>query len=166
MDDWSKLPSNSKSKLILSTLITTWLSSIAFHLQPIWLQTLVAIHSQLLLTLSPSFCTPPLEVAVQFDLNLSRGPFLGQVVQLDLLLCTGINQEHAVSFLYHIFTQRPWLMERLIEAMGTALVSNSFSPIPSKISFHTKKIVTYCSQTFTKHKNLVDAWTESVSQEW
>ena len=35
--------SNRKWKLDLSKLVTTWLSNIAFHLQPIWLQTLVAI---------------------------------------------------------------------------------------------------------------------------
>ena len=32
-----------------------------------------------------------------------------------------------------------WLIERLSEAMGTALVGNNFSPIPSKISFNMKK---------------------------
>ena len=32
-----------------------------------------------------------------------------------------------------------WLIERLSEAMGAALVGNTFSPIPSKISFHVKK---------------------------
>ena len=40
----------------------------------------------------------PSEVAVLFDLNLSRRPFLGQVADLDLLLCTGFNQEHADLF--------------------------------------------------------------------
>ena len=39
------------------------------------------------------------------DLNLSRRPFLGQVVDLDLLLCTGFYLEHAVLFLCHVFTQ-------------------------------------------------------------
>ena len=51
MDGWSvtqkmivykgrllKKSSNRKSKLFLSTLVTTWLSNIAFHLRPIWLQ--------------------------------------------------------------------------------------------------------------------------------
>ena len=48
--------------------------------------------------------------------NLSRLPFLGQVVDLDLQLCTGFNSEHAsaVLFLCHIFTQRP-LTDRKIE---------------------------------------------------
>ena len=150
---------NQKLKLIQSTLVTTWLSNIAFHLLPIWLQTLaeinsescqrfkvfarhhpkslccsiwihdlsrhpflwqvafhwlpiwlqtlVAIDSESCLTLFPRFCAPPSEVAVLFYSNLSRLPFLGQVVNLDLLLCTGFDSEHVVLFLYHIFAQRP-----------------------------------------------------------
>ena len=62
----------------------------------------------------PSFFALPSEVAVLFNLNLSRRPFLWQVVDLDLLLCTGFNQEHAVLFLCHIFTQRP-MNDRKIE---------------------------------------------------
>ena len=119
MDGWSvtqkmnvcigrllKKSSNRELKLVLSRLVTTWLSNIAFHLQPIWLQTLVAIDSESRLTLFPSFCAPPSEVAGLFYSNLSRHPFLGQVVDLDLLLCTGFDSEHAVLFLCHIFAQR------------------------------------------------------------
>ena len=101
-------------KLNLSTLVTTWLSNIAFHLRPIWLQTLVAIDSESCLTSFSRFCAPPSEVAVLFDSNLSRRPFLGQVVDLDLLLCTGFDSEHVVLFLCHIFTQRP-MNDRKIE---------------------------------------------------
>ena len=74
-----KKSSNRKSKLVLSTLVTTWLSNIAFHLQLIWLQTLVAIDSESRQTSFQSFCAQPSEVAVLFDWNLSRRPFLGQV---------------------------------------------------------------------------------------
>ena len=42
-----------------------------------------------------------------FNLNLSGRPLLGQVVDLDLLPCTGFDSEHAVLFLGHSFTQRP-----------------------------------------------------------
>ena len=93
-------------------------SNIAFHLRPIWLQTLVAIDPESRLTSFPSFCrvfcAPPSEVAALFDSNLSRRPFLGQVVDSDLLLCTGFDSEHAVLFLCHIFTQRP-MTDRKIE---------------------------------------------------
>ena len=41
-----KKSSNRKSKLVLSTLVTTWLSNVAFHLRLILLQTLVAIKSE------------------------------------------------------------------------------------------------------------------------
>ena len=53
----------------------------------------------------PSFCAPPSEVAGLFDSNLRRCAFLGKVVDLDLLLCTGFDSEHAVLFLSHISTQ-------------------------------------------------------------
>ena len=109
-----KKSSNRKSKLVLSTLVTTWLSNIAFHLRPIWLQTLVAIDSESRLTPFSSFCAPPSEVAALFDSNLSRRPFLGQVVDLDLLLCTGFDSGHAVLFPCHSFAQRP-ITDRKIE---------------------------------------------------
>ena len=83
----------------------------------IWLQALVAIDSESRLTSFPSFCAPPSEVAVLFNSNLSsqsRRPFLGQVVDTDLLLCTGFDSEHAVLFQCHIFTQRP-VTDRKIE---------------------------------------------------
>ena len=106
-----KKSSDRKSTLVLSTLVIAWLSNIAFHWR---LQTLVVIDSESRLTSFPSFCAPPSEVAVLFDSNLSRLPFLGQVVDLDLLLCTGFDSEHAVLFLCHIFTQRP-MNDRKIE---------------------------------------------------
>ena len=109
-----KKSSNRKSKLVLSTLVTTWLSNIAFHLRPIWLQTLAEIDSESCLTSFPRFFARPSEVTVLFDSNLSRLPFLGQVVDLDLLLCTGFDSEHVVLFLCHIFTQRP-MNDRKIE---------------------------------------------------
>ena len=67
---------NQKLKLVLSTLVTTWLSNIAFHLLLIWLQTLVAIESESRLTLFPGFCSLSSEVAVLLELNLSRHPVL------------------------------------------------------------------------------------------
>ena len=90
------------------------------------------------------------KVAVLFYWNLSRCPFLWQVVDLDLLLCTGFNS--AVLFPCHIFTQRP-MTERKIELRdgqpSWALLCNNFSPIPLKFSFHMKKKVTCCSQKFS-----------------
>ena len=48
-----------------------WLSYTAFCLQPIWLQTLGAIYSELCQTLFPNFCPSPFEVAILFSCNLS-----------------------------------------------------------------------------------------------
>ena len=105
-----KKSSNRKLKLVLSN----WHSNIAFHLRLIWLQTLVAIDSELRLTLFPSFCTQTSEVAVLFYLNLSTLPFPGQVIDLYLLLCTGFDLEHTVLFLCHIFAHRR-MTDRKIE---------------------------------------------------
>ena len=44
----------------------------------------------------------PSEVAALFYLNLSRCPFLGQVVNFDLLLYIGFDKEHPDLFLDHI----------------------------------------------------------------
>ena len=110
--------SDQKSKLVLSTLVTAWLS---IHLWPILLQTLVAIKLESCQTSFPSFCTQPSEVAVLFNLNLSRRPFLGQVVNLNLLLsvlCTGFNLEHAVLFQCHISSQRPMTDRKMERSNG------------------------------------------------
>ena len=101
-----------KLKLVLSTLVTTWLSNISFHLLQIWLETLVAINSESRLTSFPSLCSLPSEVAVLFNSNLRRLPFLGQVVDLDHRIQFG--RGHAVLFPCHIFTQRP-MTDRKIE---------------------------------------------------
>ena len=89
--------------------VTTWLqlSNIAFHFRPIWLQTLVEIDSESCQTLLPSFCAPPSEVSVLFDSNLSRRRLVD-------FHCTGFNSEHAVLFLFLIFTQRQ-MNDRKIE---------------------------------------------------
>ena len=83
-------------------------SNISFLLQPIWLQTLVAINKESGQTKFSSFSSAqPSDVLVLFDSNLSRYPFLRQVVNLDLLLCTELDSEHVNMLLCHSFTQRP-----------------------------------------------------------
>ena len=68
------------SKLVLSTLVTTWLSNTAFDLLPIWLQTLVAIYSESRLILFSSFCVQPSEncCAVQFKSEQTPVPWAGR----------------------------------------------------------------------------------------
>ena len=91
-----------------------FLGQVACRLRPIELQTLVSIDSKSRLTSFPSFCAPIFGVAVLFDSNLSRRPFFRQVVDLDLLLCTGFDSEYAVFFSCVIFLLRP-MNERKIE---------------------------------------------------
>ena len=76
-----------------------------------------------------------------FDWNVSWIPFLGQVVDLDLLLCTGtaFNLEFADFFLLPVLFRDQRMIERLSEAMSTALVSHKFSGNPLKFSFTFKK---------------------------
>ena len=128
-------------------------SNIAFHLRPIWLQTLVAIDLVSHLTSFPSFCAPPSEVAVLFYSNLSRCPFLGQVVDLDLLLCTGFDSEHAALFLCHIFTQRPVTDKKIERSEGALFWSATSLEFHRNFHFTWKKPwkVTRCCPKFTKH---------------
>ena len=137
-----KKSSNRKSKLVLSTLVTAWLWNIAFHLQPIWLQTLVAINSELRLTSFPSFCVQPSEVPALFNLNLSRRPFLRQVVNTDLLQRCFAQDLMVLWFCsYLIFLLRDeWMIERFSEAMGAAVVGNNISQILWKFHFTWKKM--------------------------
>ena len=135
--DCIKKSSNRKFKLVLSTLVTTWLSNVTFHLRPIWLQTLVAINSESCQTSFPSFCAPPSEVFGLFDLNIR--PFLGQIVDTDMLLCTGFYSEHAVLFLSHIFTQRPMNDRKIGRRGGRCLGLQQLLANSIEISFHKKK---------------------------
>ena len=204
-------------KLDLSTLVTTWLSNIAFHLQPfwlqtlaeidsescqrlfqsfwappsevaalfysnlsrrpllgqvtfhlllIWLQTLVAIDSESCLTQFPSFCAQPSEVAVLFYSNLSRLPFLGQVVDLNLLLCTGFNLEHAVLFLCHGFTQRLMNGSKIERSNGRCFGWQQLPAYFNGNSIFNEKKICHHGLISTKHLNLLNCWTKSVSQEW
>ena len=73
-----------------------------------------------------------------------------QVVYLDLLLCSGVNSERAVLFLFLIFTLRPRMNARLSEAMSTVLVCKNFWWNPSKFLFPWKlnSVVTAKKITF------------------
>ena len=115
---------------------------------------MVAIDSELRLTLFTSFCAQPSEVSVLFYSNLRRCPFLGEVV-IYLLLSTGFFLEDVVLFLcLFLLTRR-----MLNETMGAALVGDNFSPIPSKISFHMKRKWLVTARTYMKSKWLVAAQT-------
>ena len=61
----------------------------------------------------PTLCEQPSELAVLFNWNLNRRPFLRQVFNLDLLLCTRFYSENACMFLCLCFTQR-WINNKTI----------------------------------------------------
>ena len=130
-----KKSSNQKLKLILSTLVTRWLFNITFHLLPFWLQTLVLIDSELRLTLFPSFCAPPFEVAALFD-----GVWGGALSSVRSWIQTCCFAQDLILNMwfcsYVIFLLREeWMIERFSEAMGSVLVGNNFSPILWKFHF-------------------------------
>ena len=87
---------------------------------------------------------------VLFHPNLSRRPFLGQVVDWDLLLCTRFNLEHADWFLFPSPTQSQWMRGRLREAMSTAWLVTSSWDFHWKFHFTLKKFRRHC-QKFTNH---------------
>ena len=83
----------------------------------------------------------PSEVAGLLDLNLSRRPFLGQVVEFDLLLCTGFNLEHAVLFLCHIkhiSTQRQMTDRKIERNNGRGFGRQQHLADSIENSFHMK----------------------------
>ena len=147
----SRLPkksSNMKSKLAQSMQSSILLSNIAFRLWLIWLQILFAIDLDPCQTSFPGFCAAQSEVAVLFDLNLSRHPLLAQIVYLDLLLWTGFNLEHTFFSLWPIFSQRPMKIELSDErCFFRKRVLVKFI----EISFHMKKESACHSQKITKH---------------
>ena len=70
---------------------------------------------------------------------LSRRPFLGQVVDTDLLLCTGFDSEHAVLILCHIFTQRPMNDRQIERSDGRCFGREQLLAHSMEISFPRKK---------------------------
>ena len=126
-----KKSSNRKSKLVLTTLVTTWLS-IAFHLRPIWLQTLVAIEPELCLTSFSSFCAAIWSrCAVQFESEQTPFPRTGPIRSSIQTCCFAQDSIRNMLFCsYLIFLLRDeWMIEIFSKAMGAALVGNNFSPI-------------------------------------
>ena len=94
-------------------------------------------------------------------LNLSRHPFLGQVVVFRSALCTKFNLELAVVFLCYISTPRSMNDRKTERSNGHCfgqqrLLANSIK--------NFKKLTPCCPKL--QIINLVDSQTESVSWEW
>ena len=103
-----KKSSNWKSKLVLSTLVSG--HYMAFKHCISFATDLATNFGCYRFRITPDIISKLLSIAIGSRcavLNLSRSPFLGQVVDLDLLplLCAVFNLEHEVSFLCHILTQ-------------------------------------------------------------
>ena len=72
-------------------------------------------------------------------MNLGRRPDPEQVIDLDLLICTGLNPEHVFLFLCHIFTQRPMNNRKIERSSGVCFGWQKLLANSPKFSFHMKK---------------------------
>ena len=91
-------------------------------------------------------------------------PSFGQVINLDLLLCTGFYLEHAVLFLCHIFTQRPMNDRKIKQRDGLCLGQQQLlaNSIKNFIS-HAKKSDLSLPNIY-KALNLFDSWRLKLSK--
>ena len=127
--------------VLLESEQTTFLRQITFHFQSMGLQTLVAIDSE-----SPWHCFQAFacrnlkSLCCSIRIWADTLSILRQVVDLDLLLCTGFDLEPVVLFQCDIFTQRPGNDGKIERSNGRCFGWQQFSPIPQKISFHMRGI--------------------------
>ena len=105
---------------------------------------------------------PPSEVSMLFNSNLSRRPFLRQVVNLDLLLCTGFNYD--VLFLCPITSYsetNEWSKDWI--ASWVLLWYVRFCQFHRNLINMISSVTCHCPK-FTKDENLFDYCTRSVLQ--
>ena len=83
---------------------------------------------------------------------LIRRPFLTQVVDLIMLLCsvcTGFDSEHTVLFLRHIFTQRPMNDRKIEQCDGRCFGRQQL--LANSIENFISHFLTHCCPISTKH---------------
>ena len=107
-----------------------------FSFATVCLQTFVFMDGYICLRLFPSLSLPASEVAVSWC------PFLGQVVNLDLLFCTGLGLEQVDLFQYLFLSQRS-INDRKINPSDFGL--QDIHEITS-LHFHIKKTIVFKAQ--------------------
>ena len=148
-----------KSKLVLSTQVTTWFSNITFHLRPIWLQTMIAIDSKSRLTSFPSFCAAIWSrCAVRLKSEQTPFPQIGRrfrpaaLHRIRFRTCSFVPMSYFYSESVRVRDQ--WMIERLSEAMfGRQQLLPNSNMIEIFIS-HEKKgdsLWRQCGPKFTMH---------------
>ena len=89
-------------------------------------------------------------------------PVLGQMFNLNLLLCTGFSLEHADLFICLVFTERPMNNCKIQRSYERCFGMHiTFLQNPSKFPPPPKKLLAGHCQKFTKHGNLFECRTES-----
>ena len=135
----SKKSLHRKSKLVLSTLVTTWLSNIAFHLQSIWLQNFGCYRIRVM----PDIVSKLLRAAIwsRCTVRFESEHFLGHSSSSIWIWCFAQDSIWNMRFCSYVtfLLRDQWMIKRLSKETGAALVGNNISPIPLKISFRMKK---------------------------
>ena len=88
---------------------------------------------------------------------MSRRPLLRQVVDLDLLLCTGLDSENVVLFLCHIFTQRPTTDRNVERSDGRCFGRQQLLTYSIEIFISHEKKVTCCCPKFISRPDIYKA---------
>ena len=148
--------SNRKSKLVLSSSVNAghymvFKHRISFKFATDLAENFGCYRFRIMPDIVSKLCAQPYEVTALFDSNLSRRPFLGQVVDTDPLLCTGFDSEHVVLFLCHIFAQRRMNDRKIQRSDGRGFGRQQLLADSREISFQMKKKVTRRGPKFTKH---------------
>ena len=134
--------SNLKSKLVLSGSVNAG-HYVAFKYRISFVRDLAENFGCYRFRITPDIvsklCAQPSEVTALFNSNLSRHPFLGQVVDTDMLLCTGFDSEHAVLMICHIFAQRRMNDRKIQRSDGRCLGRQQLLADSKEISFQMKK---------------------------
>ena len=119
--------------------VSSWLSNIVLHLQPIWLHTLVVIYSESCQRLFLNFCMQPSAIAVLFNWNLCRGSFLKRLsYKICWFALDWIRSKLLCSNALFLLEDQK-MIQTLSEAMSTTLVGDRFLTISSKNSFQMRK---------------------------
>ena len=157
-----KKSSNWKSKLVLSTLVhymafkhcISFATDLATNFGCYRFRITPDIISKLLRVAIWSSC------AVWFKSEQTPFPLTGLQFRP-----TALHRIRNMLFCSNVifFLRDQWLIDRLSEAMGAALVGKNFSPIQLKFSFHMKKKGTCLGPKLTKHWNLLSQYHKSGS---
>ena len=128
-----------------------FLWQVAFDLLPIWLRIFGCNRFRIMPDIVSKLLCAAIWSRCAVWLESEQTPFLWQVVDLDLLLCTGFNSEHAILFLCYIFTQRPMNDHKIERSNGRCFGLQQLLVDSMRTSFPNEKKICRHGQISTKH---------------